>query len=71
MDSLPTISSSPRPLTAARQVKFYIPFEEICPGALALPSPDLVGAIQAQDLLLCAYLPPEYAPRRRYWSSTS
>ncbi len=37
------------------QLKFYIPFEEIQPGQLEPPSPDIVGHIAAQDLLLRAY----------------
>ncbi|MBN1978380.1 MAG: DEAD/DEAH box helicase [Anaerolineae bacterium] len=37
------------------QTKFYIPFEDIQPGCLEPPSPDIVGHIQAQDLLLRAY----------------
>jgi superfamily II DNA or RNA helicase len=37
------------------QLKFYIPFEEIRPGRLEPPSPDIVGHPAAQDLLLRAY----------------
>jgi ERCC4-related helicase len=39
----------------AERVKFYAPLEEIEPGQLPPPSPDLVGHISAQDLLLRAY----------------
>jgi ERCC4-related helicase len=39
----------------AERIKFYIPLEEIEPGQLPPPSPDLVGHIAAQDLLLRAY----------------
>jgi ERCC4-related helicase len=39
----------------AEQINFYVPFEDIQPGRLEPPSPDLVGYIQAQDLLLRAY----------------
>ncbi|MGC9523274.1 MAG: DEAD/DEAH box helicase, partial [Anaerolineae bacterium] len=38
-----------------QQVTFYVPFEDIRPGELAPPSPEHVGTIQAQDLLLRAY----------------
>lgn len=37
------------------QYKFYIPFEEIQPGRLEPPSPDIIGHPAAQDLLLRAY----------------
>ncbi len=37
------------------QVQFYIPFEDIQPGELPLPSPERVGTYQAQQLLLRAY----------------
>ncbi len=37
------------------QQKFYIPFENIQPGRLEPPSPDIVGHPSAQDLLLRAY----------------
>ncbi|MDX9831669.1 MAG: helicase-related protein [Anaerolineae bacterium] len=37
------------------QNKFYIPFEEIQPGRLEPPSPNVVGHPAAQDLLLRAY----------------
>ncbi len=37
------------------QVQFYIPFEDIQPGELPLPSPKQVGTYQAQQLLLRAY----------------
>ena len=37
------------------QLKFYIPFEDIRPGRLEPPSPDIVGHPAAQDLLLRAY----------------
>jgi ERCC4-related helicase len=37
------------------QVQFYIPFEDIQPGELPLPSPEQVGTWQAQQLLLRAY----------------
>jgi superfamily II DNA or RNA helicase len=37
------------------QLKFYIPFEDIRPGRLAPPSPEIVGHPAAQDLLLRAY----------------
>jgi hypothetical protein len=37
------------------QFKFYIPFEDIQPGRLEPPSPDIVGHPAAQDLLLRAY----------------
>ena len=39
----------------ARRIKFYVPFEEIEEGHLARPSPEIVGHIQSQDLLLRAY----------------
>ena len=39
----------------AEQCKFYVPFEDIRPGRLELPSPDIVGHPSAQDLLLRAY----------------
>ncbi len=39
----------------AEQCKFYVPFEEIRPGRLEPPSPDIVGHPSAQDLLLRAY----------------
>jgi ERCC4-related helicase len=39
----------------AERVKFYVPFENITPGRLAPPSPETVGQIQAQDLLLRAH----------------
>jgi superfamily II DNA or RNA helicase len=39
----------------AEQRKFYVPFEDIRPGRLEPPSPEIVGHIQAQDLLLRAY----------------
>ncbi|MBN1954820.1 MAG: DEAD/DEAH box helicase [Anaerolineae bacterium] len=37
------------------QTRFYIPFEDIQPGQLPPPSPDIVGHAAAQDLLLRAY----------------
>ncbi len=37
------------------QVQFYLPFEDIQPGELPLPSPKRVGTNQAQQLLLRAY----------------
>ncbi|MFC2030590.1 DEAD/DEAH box helicase [Chloroflexota bacterium] len=37
------------------QTKFYIPFEDLRPGRLEPPSPDIVGHPAAQDLLLRAY----------------
>ena len=39
----------------AEQVKFYLPFEDVRPGRLDPPSPDIVGHPAAQDLLLRAY----------------
>jgi len=39
----------------AEQIKFCIPFEDIRPGRLDPPSPDIVGHPSAQDLLLRAY----------------
>lgn len=39
----------------AQQSRFYIPFEDIRPGRLEPPSPEVVGHIQSQDLLLRAY----------------
>ncbi len=39
----------------AERVKFYVPFEDIRPGHLEPPSPDVVGHPSAQDLLLRAY----------------
>ena len=39
----------------AEQHKFYVPFEDIHPGRLEPPSPDIVGHPSAQDLLLRAY----------------
>ena len=39
----------------AGQARFYAPFEDVRPGRLEPPSPDVVGHIQAQDLLLRAY----------------
>jgi hypothetical protein len=39
----------------ARQVKFYVPFEEIAAGHLDRPDPDRVGYLSAQELLLRAY----------------
>jgi len=39
----------------AERVKFYVPFEDVRPGHLEPPSPDVVGHISAQDLLLRAY----------------
>ena len=40
---------------ATEQYRFYIPFEDIQPGRLAPPAPDIVGHPAAQDLLLRAY----------------
>ncbi|MCG3207809.1 MAG: RNA polymerase-associated protein RapA [Anaerolineae bacterium] len=37
------------------QIQFYIPFEDIHPGELPLPSSEQVGTWQAQQLLLRAY----------------
>jgi superfamily II DNA or RNA helicase len=37
------------------RTKFYIPLEDIQPGQLPPPSPDRIGHISAQDLLLRAY----------------
>jgi ERCC4-related helicase len=39
----------------ARRIKFYAPLEDIEEGHLARPSPEIVGHIQSQDLLLRAY----------------
>jgi len=39
----------------AERTKFYVPFEDIQPGRLEPPSPDIVGHPSAQDLLLRAY----------------
>ncbi len=39
----------------AEQTRFYVPFEDIRPGRLEPPSPDIVGHPGAQDLLLRAY----------------
>jgi len=39
----------------AEQTRFYVPFEDIQPGRLEPPSPDIVGHPSAQDLLLRAY----------------
>lgn len=39
----------------AERSKFYVPFEDIRPGRLEPPSPDIVGHPSAQDLLLRAY----------------
>ncbi len=39
----------------AQQVKLYVPFEQIETGKLELPSNEIVGHLQAQDLLLRAY----------------
>ncbi len=39
----------------AQRTQFYVPFEDIRPGRLELPSPDVVGHPSAQDLLLRAY----------------
>jgi hypothetical protein len=44
---------------------FYIPFEEIQPAQLDLPSPDVVGHIQSQDLLLHG-TPAQVAAAARY-----
>lgn len=38
-----------------QQQQFYIPFEDIRPGRLERPSPEIVGHPAAQDLLLRAY----------------
>ena len=38
-----------------QQQQFYIPFEDIRPGRLEPPSPEIVGHPAAQDLLLRAY----------------
>ena len=38
-----------------QQQRFYIPFEDIRPGRLEPPSPEIVGHPAAQDLLLRAY----------------
>lgn len=40
------------------QVQFYIPFEDIQPGELPLPSTEQIGTYQAQQLLLRAYSCP-------------
>jgi len=39
----------------AEQTKFYVLFEDIQPGRLESPSPEIVGHPSAQDLLLRAY----------------
>ena len=39
----------------AAQTRFYVPCEDIRPGCLEPPSPDIVGYPSAQDLLLRAY----------------
>jgi hypothetical protein len=39
----------------AGQAHFYAPFEDVRPGRLEPPSPDVVGHPAAQDLLLRAY----------------
>ena len=39
----------------AEPTRFYVPLEDIQPGRLEPPSPEVVGHIQAQDLLLRAY----------------
>jgi len=39
----------------AQQLKLYVPFEDIESGQLEPPSTEIVGHIQAQDLLLRAY----------------
>jgi hypothetical protein len=39
----------------AQQLKLYVPFEDVQPGQLEPPSTEIVGRIQAQDLLLRAY----------------
>jgi len=39
----------------AEQAKFYVPFEDIRPGRLEPPSPEIVGHPSAQNLLLRAY----------------
>ncbi len=39
----------------AEQTRFYVPFEDIQPGRLEPPSPEIVGHPSAQDLLLRAY----------------
>ncbi|MCP4535875.1 MAG: DEAD/DEAH box helicase [Chloroflexi bacterium] len=39
----------------AERTKFYIPFEDIQPGRLEPPSPNIVGHPSAQDLFLRAY----------------
>jgi len=39
----------------AQRLKLYVPFEDIEPGQLEPPSTEVVGHIQAQDLLLRAY----------------
>ena len=39
----------------AQQSKFYIPLENIQPGRLEPPSPNILGHIQSQNLLLRAY----------------
>jgi len=39
----------------AERQKFYLPFEDVRPGRLAPPSPEIVGRISSQDLLLRAY----------------
>ncbi|MGC9346509.1 MAG: DEAD/DEAH box helicase, partial [Anaerolineae bacterium] len=38
-----------------QRLKLYIPFEDVRPGHLDPPSRELVGTVQAQDLLLRAY----------------
>jgi superfamily II DNA or RNA helicase len=38
-----------------QQLKLYVPFEDVEPGQLKPPSTEVVGRIQAQDLLLRAY----------------
>ena len=39
----------------SERIKFYVPFENIQPSRLELPSPSIVGHPSAQDLLLRAY----------------
>ena len=42
-------------IEGGERFRFYIPFEQIQPSRLDPPSPEVVGHIQSQDLLLRAY----------------
>lgn len=40
---------------ATRQTRLYLPFETVAPGSLPRPDPEILGTIQAHDLMLRAF----------------